>query len=83
MPLYGYSPEVIKDWLIGGVDFNLAGNGGPTCTDFTPPARRYFEFIFGSLFGVLLLAWAYRYLSFDLRKRKCGLSLKKFMFYFV
>lgn len=63
MPSFGYSPAVIKDWLIGGVDFNLAGNGGPTCTDFTPPGRRYFEFIFGSLFGVFLLGWAYRYLS--------------------
>lgn len=32
MPSMGYDPTVIKEWLVGGVDFSLAGNGGPSCT---------------------------------------------------
>jgi len=60
MPYQGYGPEVIRDWLIGGVDFNLAGNGGPTCSDFTPSARMYFEFIVGVVFAGGLMTWAYK-----------------------
>ncbi|XP_021944465.1 transmembrane protein 164 isoform X2 [Folsomia candida] len=60
MPSYGYSPDVIKDWLIGGVDFDLAGNGGPTCTDFTANPRRLIEFVFGIVFASGLIAWAYK-----------------------
>lgn len=60
MPSYGYSWSVIRDWLIGGVDFNLAGNGGPTCTEFTANPRRVLELLFGVVFGCGLFYWAYK-----------------------
>jgi len=60
MPSTGFSPEVIRDWLVGGVDFNLAGNGGPTCTAFTSTLRRYSEMLFGVVLAAAIIGWAYR-----------------------
>lgn len=60
MPSQGYSLAVIRDWLVGGVDFKLAGNGGPTCTEFTSSPRRYIEFIIGMAFAISLGTWAYK-----------------------
>jgi hypothetical protein len=60
MPSSGYSPSVIKDWLVGGVDFTLAGNGGPTCSEFTPLFRRYTEMIFGVSLAAIIITWAYK-----------------------
>lgn len=60
MPSQAYTAAVIKDWLVGGVDFKLAGNGGPACTEFTSPSRRYVEFMLGVAFAIGLGTWAYR-----------------------
>ena len=60
MPSAGFSPTIIKDWLVGGVDFNLAGNGGPHCSEFTPSLRRYTEMIFGVGLAALIITWAYK-----------------------
>ncbi|CAL8118787.1 unnamed protein product [Orchesella dallaii] len=60
MPSQGYTLAVIKDWLVGGVDFTLAGNGGPACTEFTSTARRYVEFMVGVAFAMSLGTWAYK-----------------------
>lgn len=60
MPSQGYSVAVIKEWLVGGVDFKLAGNGGPACTEFTSASRRWVEFMLGVAFAMTLGTWAYR-----------------------
>lgn len=56
--------DVTKDMFVGGVDFNLPGNGGANCAAYLSLKRRVFETLGYVLFNCVVFFWA---------KRKCKL----------
>jgi hypothetical protein len=52
-----------QNWLFGGVNFDIPGDGGPNCTNYTYMSRRWIE---GAIFvfaASILLALVYRYVE--------------------
>ncbi|KAG1692301.1 Transmembrane protein 164 [Nymphon striatum] len=50
-----YRLENLKDWLIGGVDSSIAGNGGEECVAYLGIRRRIIETLFGVSIGLLYI----------------------------
>jgi len=48
------------DWLAGGVDHSLPGNGGPHCSSFRSSTRWIWETVFFTAFSVAIAWWAYK-----------------------
>lgn len=51
--------SLAADYLVGGVDRNLAGNGGPGCVTFRSPQRKIVETVL--LCGICVLAYKYAF----------------------
>lgn len=50
-----YSIDNLKDWLIGGVDSSLAGNGGDECVNFLSMQRRIGETVAGLMMAIVYI----------------------------
>jgi len=48
------------DWLAGGVDHSLPGNGGPDCSSFRSTTRWVWESVFLTAFSLAIAWWAYK-----------------------
>ena len=48
------------NFLYGGVDFSVAGEGGPECADFITPHRRLTETVVFGLLGLLVIVQSWR-----------------------
>ncbi|CAM1310816.1 TMEM164 (predicted) [Pycnogonum litorale] len=53
--MHRYSIGNIKDWIVGGIDHSLAGNGGPECVNFISIQRRIIETVISLLIGTVYL----------------------------
>lgn len=51
------------DWVCGGVDPNLEGNGGPACVQFLPPVQRTLETLLIALIALFEMAVTWPYLK--------------------
>jgi len=56
-------------WLVGGVDLNLAGNGGgPECAGYRSTERKMGETLGMIILGVLLTAWSWKRIKKSITK---------------
>ncbi|PIK43070.1 putative transmembrane protein [Apostichopus japonicus] len=51
------------DWVCGGVDPNLEGNGGPACVQFLPPVQRLLETLLIAFIALLEMAVTWPHLK--------------------
>ncbi|KAL1457841.1 hypothetical protein WDU94_008031 [Cyamophila willieti] len=55
--------STVEDWLWGGVDKSLLGNGGAECAAFLPVEKKIFEGILVTFLMFLLMRWSYTKLA--------------------
>ena len=53
------------DWLYGGVDFNIKGNGGEFCASYLPFGTRMLESAVMILIAALEIAWGVKRLTYE------------------
>lgn len=51
--------SVALDYCCSGIDFSLAGNGGPDCADYVDPYRRNVEILLGLSVSILALLFGF------------------------